>query len=247
MLKVNMAETSLGGVCIIIPTYNECQNIGRLVEALRALSSQILIIVVDDGSPDGTGALADGLARRFAPMQVIHRARKSGRGSACLAGFKAALARPEIHAIIEMDADFSHDPEELPEMIATLSKTDIVIRSRYARGSAIVDWTFARRFFSKLANLFARCLLGIPLTDYTNGYRAYTRQAILALEIAKIESSGYIVLSEIACQLHLKGFRFLELPTVFVNRRRGESNLTRREILGALTGILKLRLKYRLP
>lgn len=234
----------LSEVCVVIPTYNEAANIGRLIEALRGLSGGLSIIVVDDGSPDGTGRIAEGLSSRFGPLEVLHRSGKSGRGSAVLAGFEAALQKG-ARTILEMDADFSHDPRELPDTIAALKRGDVVIRSRYAPGSSIVDWSLSRRVFSRLANLFARALLGIPLSDYTNGYRAYAREALLALEPEKIESSGYIVLSETAYQLHLKGFHFVELPTVFVNRRRGQSNLTLREVLGALGGILRLRWKYR--
>lgn len=235
---------------VVIPTYNEAQNIAKLIMALRQLSKGLRIIVIDDGSPDGTGPLAEQLCSQWPPMKVIHRQGKAGRGSACLAGFAAALENPEIRYIVEMDADFSHDPAELPDMLAFLSngspdRVGAVIRSRYAKGSSIIDWSPPRRAFSRLANIFARSLLGIPLGDYTNGYRAYTRQAILALDASKIESKGYIVLSEVAYQLHLKGFAFVELPTVFINRRRGESNLGPREIIGAFKGIVALFWKFR--
>lgn len=227
----------------MIPTFNESANIVRLAESLRALSKALRIFVVDDASPDGTGSLAAEAAARLAPMTVIRREGKGGRGSAVLAGFAAGLADPTVLALVEMDADFSHDPAELAETVAALGCADVVIRSRYLPGSRIVDWTLARRVFSRAANIFARAVLRVTLTDYTNGYRAYTRAAAQAIEPARIDSSGYIVLSETAVQLHAKGFRFVELPSLFVNRRRGESNLGWREISSAARGILRLAAK----
>ncbi|MBI3554290.1 MAG: glycosyltransferase [Elusimicrobia bacterium] len=232
--------------CVIIPTFNEAPNIARLAEALRGLSPKLSIVVVDDGSPDGTGPAADEAAKKFAPMAVIHRSGKGGRGSACLAGFKKALSDPKVKYVVEMDADFSHDPKELPAMLELLEtgKADVVVRSRYERASRIVDWSLARRVFSKLSNMFARSLLGIPISDYTNGYRAYTRKAAESIDFDRVAATGYIVLSEIAYQLHLKGLRFLCLPTVFVNRRRGQSNLSLKEIVGAFRGVTSLRSRY---
>ncbi|MDD5656994.1 MAG: polyprenol monophosphomannose synthase [Elusimicrobia bacterium] len=230
---------------IVIPTYNERENIGPLVEAIFGARPGLCVIIVDDGSPDGTGAAADELARRWPALRVIHRAGKGGRGSACLAGFAAALADADCGFVMEMDADFSHDPKELNETIAALERADVVIRSRYHPESRIVNWGLARRIFSRLANMVARNLLRLPLSDLTNGYRAYSRRAAQAIEPDKITASGYIVLSEIAHQLHRKGFRFAELPTVFVNRKRGQSNLTWREIMGASRGILTLYVRSR--
>jgi len=235
---VKLAET-----CVVIPTYNERENIVRLAESLRGLCPELRIIIVDDESPDGTGPLGEETAKRLPPMRVIHRKGKGGRGSACLAGFEAALEDPGTRAIVEMDADFSHDPAELAETVALLARHDVVVRSRYLPGSRIVDWSLRRRVFSRCANLFARRVLNVKLSDYTNGYRAYTRAAVSALEPDRIESSGYIALSEIAVQLHAKGLRFAELPTTFVNRRRGESNLGWREISCAIRGILSLAWK----
>ncbi len=236
----------LDSACVVIPTFNEAPNIARLALALRALSPGLGITVVDDGSPDGTGQVAEEAASRLGPMKVIHRSGKAGRGSACLEGFKLALKDPKVDYVIEMDADFSHDPKELPEMLKAIEegRADIVVRSRYESESRIVDWSVARRVFSRLANLFARTLLGIPISDYTNGYRAYSRQAVESIDLAQVAASGYIVLSETAYQLHLKGLRFLCLPTVFVNRRRGQSNLSLREIWGAFQGVVSLRRRY---
>ncbi len=232
-------ERLLTAACVVIPTYNEAENLPRLLEALRGLSQGLRILVVDDASPDGTGRVAEGL-RDPLGIEVLHRPGKSGRGSAVLAGFRRALSLPGVLYLLEMDADFSHDPRELPGMLEALGEADMAVRSRYAPGSRIVDWTLGRRVLSRLANALARALLGLPLSDCTNGYRAYRRQALEALDFDRIESSGYIVLSEVACRLHRKGLRFAELPTLFVNRSRGRSNLTLGELARALGGILRL-------
>ena len=233
----------LSFTCVVIPTFKEKENISRLCRALRQLSPEMKILVVDDNSPDGTGALADQLALELTPLEVIHRTGKGGRGSACLEGFRRALRMPEVRYVVEMDADFSHDPKELPETLEALVTADVVIRSRYLKDSIILDWTRSRRVFSRLANNFARQVLKIPLSDFTNGYRAYTRRAVEALEFERIDSKGYVVLSEVACQLYRKGFRFRELPSRFVNRRRGESNLSFHEIVSAFSGVVRLALK----
>lgn len=231
----------LDRAAIVIPTFNEAENLERVVGLLRGLSARMLIIVVDDGSPDGTGPLAERLAERYAPMKVIHRKGKSGRGSACMAGFQDALARPDIDVVVEMDADMSHDPKELPDTVAALGGADMVIRSRYLPQSRIVNWSKRRLYFSKLANVFARWVLNVDISDLTNGYRAYRRKTAAAIELSQIRSSGYIVLSSVAYQLLRKGFRIVELPSVFVNRTRGQSNFSLREIEDAFLGILKLR------
>jgi len=233
----------LSTCCVVIPTFNERDNLERLARALRSYSPTMKIVVVDDGSPDGTGEIADRLSRELPPLEVLHRRGKGGRGSACLEGFRRALEDPQVRCVVEMDADFSHDPAELPKMIQALSDADVVIRSRYLEDSSIVDWSTARRIFSRWANRVARFLLNIPLTDFTNGYRAYTRAAVEAIEPELIDSKGYIVLSETVFQLHHKGFRLTELPSRFVNRRRGESNLTWREIASAIAGIIRLAIR----
>jgi dolichol-phosphate mannosyltransferase len=237
---------ALSSAGVVIPTFNEAPNIARLAEALRKLSPGLLIVIVDDGSPDGTGKVADEAAARLQPMKVIHRSGKLGRGSACLAGFKEVLSDPGRRYVLEMDADFSHDPREMPGMVEALEagKADVMVGSRYEPESRIVDWSLARRVFSRFANFYARTLLGIPISDYTNGYRVYTRKAAEAIDFDKVVASGYIVLSETAYQLYLKGMRFMCVPTVFVNRRRGQSNLSIKEIWGAFSGVTRLRSRY---
>lgn len=229
---------------IVIPTYNERDNIERLVQAISALPYDIHITIVDDNSPDGTGEVADRLCREYPHVEVLHRAAKGGRGSACIAGFKRALARG-VDYITEMDADFSHDPREIPDLLREMEKLDMVIATRYAPGSKIIGWPIGRRIFSKLANLYARILLGIPISDYTNGYRCYRRAALADIDFERIGAKGYVVLSETAYQLFIKGYAIGEVPTTFINRKRGESNLSLAEILNALTSVLRLRLSFR--
>jgi dolichol-phosphate mannosyltransferase len=229
---------------IVIPTYNEKDNIAKLVEAIMGLPYYFSVVIVDDNSPDGTGAVADELSKKFERVKVIHRKGKGGRGSACIEGFQYAL-KQDVDYIFEMDADLSHDPKEIPEFLKKIQEYDMVIGSRYREGSKIVNWGKWRPIFSRLANFYARSLLNIPITDYTNGYRCYKKHVLADVDFDKIDSSGYIVLSEMAYQIARKGYTIGEIPTVFVNRRRGESNLTLKEILSAFISILRLRIKYR--
>ena len=228
-------------VAVVIPTYNEKENLPLLVEGLLALPLDLVLFVVDDNSPDGTGAVADALARERPQVRVIHRQGKGGRGSACIAGFRAALALPYVTHVVEMDADLSHDPGELPALVEKGQQVDVAIASRYLPGSRIVNWPWQRRLFSRLANLYARACLGIPIHDYTNGYRCYRREALASLDLDAIRTRGYIVLSEIAYRLYRQGCTFGELPTCFVNRERGRSNTSLAEVWEAFRGIRSIR------
>ncbi len=229
---------------VVIPTYNERDNIAPLVDGILQTSDLVRVIIVDDNSPDGTGEIADGLAARYPTVEVIHRQGKGGRGSACIAGFRHALATPECAYFFEMDADFSHDPRDIPRLLEAMKGADVAIGSRYIRGAKILNWGLQRHIFSHVANGFARLLLGIPIHDYTNGYRCYSRRALESLDFDRIEAHGYIVLSEMAYQLHQRKMRFAEVPIVFVNRRRGKSNTNLREIAEAFTSVIQLRIKY---
>ncbi len=227
-------------ILIVIPTYNEADNIERLVRTLLELEAAPNVLVVDDSSPDGTGDVADALATEFPDrVSVIHREAKDGRGGAVLAGLARGLA-DGYEILFEMDADFSHDPAEVPAFLDAVKRYYFVIGSRYLPESRIIDWPAARTFFSRWANRYARFFLRIPITDYTNGYRCYRRDALEKLDFEAIDSKGYIVLSDIAWQLRRAGLSVGEVPTVFVNRSRGESNLSLREIFSGFTGVLKL-------
>ena len=226
---------------IIIPCYNESENIVRLIDALLSLDRNIEVLVVDD-SADNTAELVRQRQVGEPRLHLIKRQGKGGRGTAVLEGFKFALAR-DYELIAEMDADFSHDPNELPKLLVASNRDEVVIGSRDLRESKIVGWPMTRTLFHYFANFYARVILGIPIRDYTNGYRIYGRGALGKLDISKIKGIGYIVLSEIAYELHKKGVKFKEVPTVFVNRRRGVSNFSLKEIKEAFTSVLRVRFR----
>lgn len=231
-------------ILVIIPCYNERENIVQLIDAILAQSPDIDVLVVDDQSPDGTSALVQQhVERHQGRLQLLTRLGKGGRGSAVLAGFKIALEKG-YDLIFEMDADFSHKPEEISRFLEKIDGYDYVVGSRYLPGSEIHHWGWKRTFFSRWANRYARLVLGIPLSDYTNGFRCYKRRTIEALDMSVIDAKGYVVLSEVAYQLYQKGFKLGEVPTVFVNRRRGISNLSSHEIKEAFLSVLRIRWAY---
>ncbi len=226
---------------VIIPCYNEAENIVQLVDRLMDLYPSIEVLVVDDSSPDGTAALVKKAQERHAGrLHLIVRQGKGGRGSAVLAGFAWALER-DYEIVFEMDSDFSHKPEEIASFMEKIKNNDMVVGSRYLPGSEIREWGPKRTFFSKWANRYARLVLRIPMSDYTNGFRAYRRKALEMIDMKKIDAKGYVVLSEVAYQLHRKGATIGEVPTVFVNRRRGISNLTGHEIHEAFFSVIRIR------
>jgi len=230
-------------ILVVVPTYNERGNVGALCEELLSRPERPDVVVVDDNSPDGTAEEAYAAAERYpGRMYVLRRKGKGGRGGAVLAGFAWGL-KSDYEFFFEMDADYSHRPGEIPLFLEAARQADVVVGSRYLPASRIVNWPRPRRFFSKLANNYARFFLRIPITDYTNGFRCYRRAAIAALDAAAIDASGYVVLSEIAYQLYRRRFRFAEVPIEFVNRRRGESNLSPGEIISAFVGVIRLRVK----
>ena len=224
---------------VIIPCYNESENIIRLVDVLLSLGKNVEVLVVDD-SADNTADLVRERQRGERRLHLIKRQGKGGRGTAVLEGFQFALAR-DYQLIAEMDADFSHDPKELPSLINVSRNNVMVIGSRDIKGSKIIGWPMKRILFHKLANFYANIILGIGIRDYTNGYRVYGRGALQKLDISKINGIGYIVLSEISYQLFKKGVEFKEVPIVFVNRQRGASNFSMKEITEAFLSVLKVR------
>lgn len=227
---------------IIIPSFNEHENIVQLIDRLFALYNDIDVLVVDDSSPDGTAEVVrKAQARHGEKLRLLVRQGKGGRGSAVMEGCQMALS-DGYETVMEMDADFSHKPEEVARVRGKIADGfDCVIGSRYVAGSEIREWGRKRTVFSKLANRFARAVLGIPISDYTNGFRAYTRRALTVIDFSKIDATGYVVLSEFAWQIHRAGLRFGEVPTLFVNRRRGASNLGFHEINEAFFSVLRIR------
>ena len=224
---------------VIIPCYNESENIVRLIDALLSQDRNIEVLVVDD-SADNTAELVRGRQQGEPRLHLIKRQGKGGRGTAVLDGIKFGLTR-DYKLIAEMDADFSHDPSDFHKLVSVAGDNVMVIGSRDIKGSKIVGWPLGRTLFHYFANIYARAILWIPIRDYTNGYRIYGRRALEKLDISKIKGIGYIVLSEISYQLFKKGVQFKEVPITFVNRRRGASNFSLKEITEAFTSVLNIK------
>jgi dolichol-phosphate mannosyltransferase len=226
---------------VVLPTYNEALNLETLVGRLLALDTPLDILVADDASPDGTGQIADALAQRNpGRVSALHREGKGGRGAAVLAGFRMGLAR-DYERFVEMDADLSHLPEQLPDLLKASEEADVVIGSRYVPGAAIEGWSSRRRAWSHLSNRLIDSVLGLPIGDYTNGYRVYSRPAVEHIVRAQLRERGYISLSEWACVLHRSGMTFKDVPTRFVNRRLGTSKMSAGEAFEALRALFRMR------
>jgi dolichol-phosphate mannosyltransferase len=221
---------------VVIPTYNEALNLPHLVPRLRAVEPEADLLVVDDGSPDGTARVARELG-----VDVLERSTKAGRGGAVMAGLRQGLARGGYDGFLEIDADLSHQPEELPRFYEAMDGVEMVVGSRYLDGARIEGWSWRRKAFSGLSNRIIRTVLGVPLSDFTNGYRLYSPRAVEHLVAAPLRETGYVSLSEWAYALHAAGMRITEVPTVFINRRLGESNMSAGEALNALRGLVRMR------
>jgi dolichol-phosphate mannosyltransferase len=226
---------------MIVPTYNECENIYRLVAQVRNLPGDIHVLIVDDNSPDGTGELADALAATDAGVTVIHRSGKLGLGTAYKAGFAEGLHRGYQY-LCTMDADFSHNPASLPALLDKASQgCDLVIGSRYVRGGRVVGSTRSRKLVSYSANWLAHIVLGVTIYDCTAGFRCYRRRALESINLDAIFSSGYSFLIEMAFHCQRAGLRIGEVPITFVNRTEGVSKISRAEIYRAMYTLLRLR------
>ena len=237
-------ESVNSSVGIVIPTYNEGATFSQLLEAVRKQVPGAKIVVVDDSVTLETVEAVKAFAAHDNLVQVIHRDSKGGRGSAILVGLKK-LADLGCTTFLEMDADFSHPPEQIPELISTLRDRhlDLLIGSRYLPQSAIVNWPLTRRVFSKCSNFLARFMLGIPIHDYTNGYRCYSSRAVAKiLSTCGVYGKGFIALSEILVNIYYSGEKMQvgEIPTRFINRVRGESSVNHREITNALVGLFQI-------
>ena len=228
-------------VNVIVPTYNERENIKALVTQLLALPTGVLVIVVDDNSPDGTGDIADRLAEENpGRIDVIHRAGKLGLGTAYIAGFRRALAGG-ADLICTMDADFSHNPRYIPDMVAKIDQGyDLVIGSRYVPGGGTSGCTFDRKLLSWGANAFARTVLGLRAHDTTAGFRCYRREVLESVQLDEIKASGYSFLIEMLHRVRRRGWKVGEVPIVFENRRLGTSKISQTEITRAMGTVLRL-------
>jgi dolichol-phosphate mannosyltransferase len=236
----------LSGVWLILPTYDEAENIEALVEAaLAQLSSTGLahtILVVDDSSPDGTGAIADRLSARLAEVSVLHRPRKEGLGRAYLAGFERALAGG-AELVMQMDSDFSHDPADIPRLVAAAGAADLVLGSRYVPGGGVTNWALSRRILSRGGCAYARLILGVPVRDLTGGFKCWRRTALEALDFGGVDAHGYGFQIEMTYRALKAGLSVTEVPIVFRERREGQSKMTAWITLEAVWKVPALRLR----
>jgi dolichol-phosphate mannosyltransferase len=226
---------------VIVPTYNESDNVTRIVPLILAQDPGLEVLVVDDNSPDGTGALSDAMAAEDTRVHVLHRPAKEGLGRAYLAGFRWALARPYAY-IFEMDCDFSHDPAHLPEFLAAIKDADLVLGSRYRGGKVtVVNWPMTRLLLSYGANMYARAVTGLRLWDGTGGFKCFRREVLEAIPLDAVRSNGYAFQIEMSFRAWKRGFRIAEIPIVFHDRTEGESKMSRRIIREAVWMVWRLR------
>ena len=232
-----MSERAL----VIVPTYNERENVERLVATVLAQDPRLDVLVVDDGSPDGTGDIADNVAMREPRLNVLHRASKLGLGTAYLAGFAWALERDYAY-IFEMDADFSHDPAHLPQFLAAIEHADLVLGSRYRNNRVtVVNWPVTRLLLSFFANIYARVITGLQLYDATGGFKCFRSVVLQSIDLDAVRSNGYAFQIEMSFRAWKKGFRIVEIPIVFVDRTEGQSKMSKRIVREAVWMVWRLR------
>jgi dolichol-phosphate mannosyltransferase len=229
---------------VVIPTFNERDNLRPMVENVFGQALDLGITIVDDNSPDGTGALADSLAKEFSRIHVIHREKKLGLGTAYAEGFNYALTT-DAELIFEMDADLSHDPAYLPEFIRWSKKYDLVMGSRYINGVRVEGWRFRRLLMSKLANIYISYLMLIPVWDCTTGYRCYHRRVLESVDLDALHSEGYSFQIEMTHHAYVNGFAIREIPVIFREREGGYSKISRRDVREAFFLVLKLHAPFK--
>ena len=227
---------------VIIPTYNERENLPGLVGKLLALAAPVDVLVVDDNSPDGTGRLADELAARHPAVHVLHRSAKGGLGRAYCAGFAWALAR-DYEFILEMDGDFSHDPEDVPRLIEAARQADLALGSRYLPGGRVIDWPMHRLLLSKAASCYVRLITGMPFTDPTGGFKCFRRSAIESLDLAAVHSNGYGFQIELTHKIWRQGRQVVEIPIVFTERLHHRSKMSAGIVVEAIFTVWRLWLQ----
>jgi len=228
---------------VVVPTYNERDNLSGIVDSIFQHAPDVHITIVDDNSPDGTGALAEELHQaRPDKVFVLHRTRKEGLGPAYIEGFKYALAR-DYDAIVQMDADFSHDPKYLPAFFEALLTHDVVIGSRYVEGISVVNWDLKRLILSKAASFYVRTVTRMPIADCTAGFKCWRREALIAIDIDRLTSNGYVFLAEMTYRAFRKGLRIKEIPIVFVERRLGRSKMNGSIMVEGVLNVLRMRFR----
>jgi dolichol-phosphate mannosyltransferase len=229
------------GVLIVIPTFNERDNLGELLDGIRTHVPAAQVLVVDDGSPDGTAALAAEIGARRGGVEVLQRGRRLGLGSAYREGFRLGLARG-YRRLVSMDGDLSHDPRYLPALLAATDEADLGVGSRYLRGVSVVNWSLKRLALSVLANGYARRVTGLPLRDCTSGFLCFRREVLEGIGVERLRFNGYSLLVELKYRAHRRGFRLREVPIIFVERRSGLTKLGLGEVLRSLWAVWALRL-----
>jgi dolichol-phosphate mannosyltransferase len=226
---------------VIIPTYNERENITRIIPAVLSQDPALEVLVVDDGSPDGTGALVDAIAAENPRVHAIHRSGKLGLGTAYVAGFRWALER-DYELVFEMDADFSHNPERLPAFLEAIKSADLVLGSRYQNGQInVVNWPISRLFLSYSANIYARRVTGLRVFDATGGFKCFRRRVLESIDLGDVKSNGYAFQIEMTYRAWKKGFRIVEIPIVFVDRTEGSSKMSKKIVREAVWMVWRLR------
>jgi len=235
---VNQPQRAL----IIFPTYNERDNIEKIVHAVIPLDPRIHVLIVDDSSPDGTGEVADRLATELNKVNVLHRQEKEGLGRAYIAGFRWAIER-KFDFIFEMDADFSHSPEYIRDFLKTIQDYDLVIGSRYISGVNVINWPMSRLLLSYFANVYTQIVTGLPLRDATGGFKCFRREVLEAIDLDLVKSTGYAFQIEMSMRAWKKGFRIKEMPIIFYDRVAGQSKMSKKIMREAVWMVWALRLK----
>jgi dolichol-phosphate mannosyltransferase len=227
---------------IIIPTYNELENLPRLLPEVLSKEEGIDILIVDDNSPDGTAAFVEDQMKNNNRIHLLKRPSKQGLGTAYIAGFKFAL-KNGYDFVFEMDADFSHDPKEIPRFLDEIKNSDVILGSRYINGVNVINWPMRRLLLSSFANLYTRFITGMPVHDATGGYKCFRRKVLEAINLEKVTSNGYAFQIEMSFKAWKKGFRVKEIPIIFVDRVKGKSKMSKKIVREAVTMVWKLRLK----
>jgi len=239
-------RAALSGAWLILPTYNEAENVEAILRAalaqLASTGREHTILVVDDGSPDGTGEIADAMAGEHPEIRVMHRPAKEGLGRAYVAGFEDALAN-DAELILEMDSDFSHDPADLPRLIAAADEADLVLGSRYVPGGGVQNWRALRRLLSRGGSWYARVILGVPVQDLTGGFKCFNRRVLEAVDLDGVHADGYGFQIELTYRAIQAGFTVTEVPILFRERREGQSKMTARIALEAVWKVPALRFR----
>jgi dolichol-phosphate mannosyltransferase len=228
---------------VIIPTYNELENIPKLIPIVLAQDERIHLLIVDDNSPDGTAKFVEEEMKFNERIHLLKREKKLGLGTAYIAGFKYALEN-EYDFVFEMDADFSHDPNELRNFLITIRENDLVIGSRYINGVRVLNWPMARLLLSFFASVYTRIITGMPIKDATGGFKCFRRNVLESIDLSKVKSNGYSFQIEMTFKAYVKGFRIKEIPIVFVDRVKGKSKMSKKIVREAVMMVWKLRLQH---